>query len=157
MIWIIPAHEPKNVGVYNHFNQVPDISIDKYNVNPTNRCSNNENKILKRNKITWRSDIANMMKLKNWCTIIEAGKNFWFSKTSICWWNSIIDENEVRSDHDADHNYKNGIECIDPEKDCFHSFLFGAWDVTLIVNNYNVLNQWYEDSMTSCVSTSNDN
>ena len=65
MIEIIPAHESKNVDVYNYFSQVPYISIEKYNVNPTKGCSNNENKILKRNKIIWRSDIANMMKLKN--------------------------------------------------------------------------------------------
>ena len=65
MIRILPAHESKNVDVYNHFSQVPYISIEKYNVNPTNRGFNNEYEILKGNKIIWRSDIANMMKLKN--------------------------------------------------------------------------------------------
>ena len=65
MIRILPAHESKNVDVYNHFSQVPYISIEKYNVNPANRGFNNEYKILKGNKIIWGSDIANMMKLKN--------------------------------------------------------------------------------------------
>ena len=65
MIKILPAHESKDVDVYDHFSQVPYISIEKYNVNPTNRCFNNENKILKRNQIIWRLDIANMMKLKD--------------------------------------------------------------------------------------------
>ena len=65
MIEILPAHESENVDVYNRFRQVPYISIEKYNVNPTNRCLDNENKILKRYKIIWCSDIADMMKLKN--------------------------------------------------------------------------------------------
>ena len=75
MIEIIPAHESKNVDVYNYFSQVPYISIEKYNVNPTKGCSNNENKIVKRNKIIGCLDIANMMKLNSRCILVEARKN----------------------------------------------------------------------------------
>ena len=44
---ILPSHKAKNSYVNDTFNQVPDVRVNKDNVNPTNHFSNNEDYIYK--------------------------------------------------------------------------------------------------------------
>ena len=47
-VWeILPLHKSKNSYVDNTFNQVPDVRVNKDDVNPTNRFSNNKDYIYK--------------------------------------------------------------------------------------------------------------